>query len=241
MNHTGNKILITGGASGIGLGLTERFARQGNTVLICGRRASVLREAARKIPSLITRQCDLAEESQREDLYAWIRKEHPDLNVLVNNAGIQNWMQPAEAGFYEKAKAEVAINVMAPLHLTSLFLQLPALKTVINVSSGLAFVPLAKVPVYCATKAFMRSWTLSLRQDLKDCGIEVIEVIPPALNTDLGAPGLHDAHPPVSDFVEAIFRQLEAGNTELSFGTSETRLMENNRVIGEWFRRMNPS
>lgn len=241
MKLTGNKILITGGASGIGLGLTERFVQQGNSVLICGRRASALKEASRKVPSIVTRVCDLAEESERKDFYEWIRREHPDLNVLVNNAGIQNWMQPGEAGFYERAKAEVAINVMAPLHLTALFLQLPSLQTIINVSSGLAFVPLAKVPVYCATKAFVRSWTLSLRQDLKDCGIEVIEVIPPALNTELGAPGIHDAYPPVSDFVEAIFSQLEAGSTELSFGTSETRLEENTRVIGEWFQRMNPS
>src|SRR6185436_19301085 len=100
---------------------------------------------------------------------------------------------------------EVEINVLAPLHLTNLFINLPSMKTIINVTSGLAFVPLSKVPVYCATKAFMRSFTLSLRHLVQPKGIEVIEMIPPALNTDLGGKGIHDSYPAVKDFVEAVF------------------------------------
>ena len=239
MFASSQKILITGGATGIGLGLTERFIRDGHTVLICSRREAVLREVAERFPSVVTRVCDLAVESEREALYTWIQTEHADLNVLVNNAGIQNWMQPGDPEFYERAKQEVAINVLAPVHLTQLFLQLPSLNTIMNVSSGLAFVPLAKVPVYCATKAFMRSWTLSLRHSLKDRQVEVIEVIPPALNTDLGAPGIHDAFPPVSAFVDSIFSQLAAGAQELSFGTSTDRLKVNTETTAALFDQMN--
>lgn len=129
---------------------------------------------------------------------------------------------------------------MAPVHLTSLFLHLQSLKTVINVTSGLAFVPLAKVPVYCATKAFLRSFTLSLRHMLKAKNVEVIEMIPPALNTDLGGKGIHTAYPPVSDFVEAVFQQLKEGKTELTFGTSADRADANNKTIADYFNRMNP-
>jgi uncharacterized oxidoreductase len=240
MKLSGNKILITGGATGIGLGLTERFIQEKNTVIICGRRESALKDAAEKFPSVITKTCDLAIEDDRIDLYNWISKNHPDLNVLVNNAGIQNWMSVSDIDFYQKANEEVTINIVAPIHLTSLFMHLKSLNTIINVTSGLAFVPFSKVPVYCATKAFLRSFTLSLRHSLKSTHIEVIEMIPPALNTDLGGKGIHDAHPPVSEFVESVFRQMREGKTELTFGMSEGRAKANNESIAEYFNRMNP-
>jgi len=166
----------------------------------------------------------LSLEEERIELYKWIAENHPDLNVLINNAGIQNWVSVTDANFYESMKAEISTNIEAPLHLTSLFIQLNSLTTVMNVTSGLAFSPFAKVPVYSATKAFFRSFTLSLRHLLKEKNIEVIEIIPPALNTDLGGIGLHDAHPSVSSFIESIFEQLKNGRQELTFGTSETRL-----------------
>lgn len=224
MNLANNKILITGGATGIGLGLTERFTHENNTVIICGRRESVLNEVKAKFPTVITKVCDLGIEAERIALYEWISENHPDLNVLVNNAGIQKWMNITDADFYENMKSEVSTNIEAPLHLTSLFVQLKSLTTVMNVTSGLAFSPFAKVPVYSATKAFFRSFTLSLRHLLKAKNIEVIEIIPPALNTDLGGIGLHDAHPSVSSFIASIFEQLKEGKSELTFGTSETRL-----------------
>lgn len=240
MKLANNKILITGGATGIGLGLAERFIQENNTVIICGRRESVLQKAAAKLPSVITKTCDLSHEAGRIELYNWVAENHSDLNVLINNAGIQNWMNIGDDDFYEKASDEITTNVLAPLHLTKLFTQLEALDTIINVTSGLAFVPLSAVPVYCGTKAFMRSFTLSLRHSLKDSKIEVIEMIPPALNTDLGGKGIHDAHPAVSDFVESVFEQMKAGKTELTFGTSEDRAKANNDTINEYFNRMNP-
>lgn len=224
MNLANNKILITGGASGIGLGLTERFIQENNTVIICGRRESVLNEVKAKFPTVITKVCDLSDEKERIALYEWIAENHPDLNVLINNAGIQKWISVTDANFYESMKTELNTNIEAPLHLTSLFIQLKSLTTVMNVTSGLAFSPFAKVPVYSATKAFFRSFTLSLRHILKAKNIEVIEIIPPALNTDLGGTGLHDAHPSVASFIESIFEQLKDGKNELTFGTSETRV-----------------
>jgi uncharacterized oxidoreductase len=224
MNVANNKILITGGASGIGLGLTERFIQENNTVIVCGRREAVLNEVKAKFPTVITKVCDLSDEKERIALYHWIAENHPDLNVLINNAGIQKWVSVTDADFYQSMKTELSTNIEAPLHLTSLFIQLKSLKTVMNVTSGLAFSPFAKVPVYSATKAFFRSFTLSLRHILKAKNIEVIEIIPPALNTDLGGVGLHDAHPSVADFIVSIFEQLKNGKNELTFGTSETRV-----------------
>ncbi|MBP6730697.1 MAG: SDR family NAD(P)-dependent oxidoreductase [Chitinophagales bacterium] len=239
MNLSNNKILITGGATGIGLGLAERFIKEGNTVLICGRRADALAEAADKFPTLITKQADVATAEGRQELYNWIAANHADLNVLVNNAGMQNWMQLSDADFFERAKQEIAVNIEGPVHLAQLFSNLPGLQTLINVTSGLAFTPLVKTPVYSATKAFMRSFTLSLRQLLKEKNIEVIEMIPPALNTDLGGKGLHDFAPPVSAFIEAVFEQLKQGKTELTFGFSEAMLNAGPEDLKQTFARMN--
>lgn len=222
MELSNNKILITGGASGIGLGLAERFIKENNTVIICGRRESALKEVKEKFPAIITKVCDLSVEAERMALFNWVEENHNDVNVLVNNAGILQWMTISDTDFYERAKYELTTNIEAPLHLTSLFSQLKSLKTIINVTSGLAFVPLIKAPVYSATKAFFHSFTLSARQLLKTKNIEVIEIIPPAINTDLGGKGMNNGQPSVSDFIDSIFQQLKNGNTELTFGISET-------------------
>jgi len=240
MKLKGNKILITGGASGIGLGLTEKFINKKNTVIICGRRGETLNEVATKFPSVITKVCDLSLEVERIELFNWINENHSDLNVLINNAGIQNWMNISDKNFYEKATGEITTNVLAPIHLTALFLQLPSLDTIMNVSSGLAFTQFSKIPVYCATKAFLHSFTMSLRYQLKNRSVEVIEIIPPALNTDLGGKGLHDGQPAVNDFIASIFQQLQEGKTELTFGSSEKMANGNPTEIKEIFKFLNP-
>jgi len=239
MKITGNKILITGGASGIGLGLTKRFLEEGNTVIICGRRESVLNEVADQFPSVITHVCDLTMAKDRRKLFDWISAEYSDLNVLINNAGVQNWMDITDEHFFEKAQAEIEINIEAPLHLTSLFLQLQSMQTIVNITSGLSFVPLTKTPVYAATKAFLHSFTWSLRHLLKEKNIEVIEIIPPALNTDLGGKGLHDFAPPVSDFITSIFEQLKEGKDELTFGFTGAMAKSERDAIEATFNRMN--
>jgi len=231
--------MITGGASGIGLALTERFIKENNTVIICGRRKSVLKEVSDKFPSVITKSCDLTVAAEREELFKWISEKHNDVNVLINNAGIQQWMSISDDNFFQRAKDEIAINIEAPLHLTSLFINLKSLNTLINVTSGLSFVPLTKTPVYSATKAFLHSITLSLQQLLKSKNIEVIEMIPPALNTDLGGKGVHDTSPPVSGFIEAVFEQLKQGKTELTFGFSEAMAKAGPDDLRNAFNRMN--
>jgi uncharacterized oxidoreductase len=241
MELVNNKILITGGASGIGLGLTERFINEGNTVIVCGRRESVLKEVTDKFPSVITRVCDLSIETERSALFEWVSENHGDLNVLVNNAGVQKWMNITDDSFFQKAKEEITTNIEAPIHLTSLFANLKSLKTIINVTSGLAYVPFTKVPVYSATKAFFHSFTLSSRQLLKQKNIEVIEIIPPALNTDLGGKGLHDAQPPVADFIEAVFQQLAENKTEITFGFATAMVKANPEEIQAAFNRLNPN
>ncbi len=221
MQLSNNKILITGGASGIGKGLTERFLQKGNTVIVCGRRVEVLEALQQEFPEVITFNCDLSLETERIRLYEWIATNHPDTNVLINNAGIQQWTQPGMEDFWQKAKVEMATNMEAPLHLIHLFMDHRALNVIINTTSGLSFCPLTKVPVYSATKAFFHSLTLSVRHLMKERGVEVIELIPPAINTDLGGKGLHDEAPPVSALMDAVFQQLESGKNELTFGFSE--------------------
>ena len=240
MKLSGNKILITGGASGIGRGIAERFLQEDNSVIICGRREDVLRQMTASHKNVFIRQCDLARPEEREALVAWVAAEHPDTNVLVNNAGIQNWMSPADQDFYQRAHQEIAINIEAPLHLTSLFLGLPAPTAIMNVTSGLAFAPLAKVPVYSATKAFFHSFTLSLRYLLKGRSIEVIEIVPPAINTDLGGKGIHDSFPPVSEFIRTIFAQLSEGKQQLTFGHSESMVKLGPEQLDQLFNRVNP-
>lgn len=184
--------------------------------------------------------CDLSLEEERINLFNWVKEYHSDLNVLVNNAGIQNWIDIYDNDFYQKALEEIATNVLAPVHLTSLFANLKSLNTIINVTSGLAFVQISKVPVYCATKAFFHSFTKSLRYLLQLKNIEVIEMIPPALNTDLGGKGLHDGQPEVSDFVNAAFQQMKEVKTELTFGFSEVMAKATPEAIHATINRMKP-
>ena len=239
MKIANKKILVTGGASGIGFALAERFIKDGNTVITCGRREAALTEAKSKLPSLITRTCDLSADKERVSLFNWISENHNDLNILINNAGIQQWMSITDADFFQRAKEEIAINIEAPVHLAYLFQNLPSLSTIINVTSGLSFVPLTRTPVYSGTKAFLHSFTLSLRHLLKAKNIEVIEIIPPALNTDLGGKGIHDFAPPVSGFIESIFEQLYEGKNELTYGFTEQISKAGSEILKTSFERIN--
>jgi uncharacterized oxidoreductase len=148
-------------------------------------------------------------------------------------------MSISDPDFFQKAKEEIAINIEAPVHLAYLFQDLPTISTIINVTSGLAFVPLAKTPIYSATKAFFRSFTLTLRHLLKSKNIEVIEIIPPALNTDLGGKGLHDFAPPVSGFIESVFEQLYEGKNELTFGFTEQVSKAGSEILNPVFKQVN--
>jgi len=242
MRASKNTILITGGATGIWLALAERFLKEGNEILICGRREEKLLEIRRKHPMIKTRVCDVALETDRVALCEWAVSEAPGLNVLVNNAGIQRRVDLATEKNWETVEEEIAINFHAPVHLAMLFL--PHLlkqkePAILNVTSGLAFVPKADVPVYCATKAALHSFTLSLRHQLMGSPVEVIEVIPPAVDTDLGGPGLHTFGVPVDQFADHVMERLKAGAREIPFGFSEQSSSASRAELNEIFERMN--
>jgi uncharacterized oxidoreductase len=242
MNLSGNTILVTGGASGIGLALASRFLAAGSDVIVCGRREAALRAAAAAHPDLVTRACDLARADERESLAEWVVDEFPDLNVLVNNAGIQRRFRLTDPESWEATHHEIAINLDAPNHLGMLLL--PHLRTkpsaaIVNVTSGLAYVPFVAAPVYSATKAALHSYTLSLRHHLAESGVRVIEIVPPAVNTDLGGPGLHTTGEPLEAFADAVTARIGAGELEIGYGSAEQRRLEANAVFDQWFERMN--
>src|SRR5438876_8042585 len=190
MKITGRTILITGGSAGIGLAFALKFLELGNQVIVTGRRQTVLDEVKAKYPKLHTIQGDVADPVQIASLATRVKAEYPRLDVLMNNAGImlhKNLKVPAAD--LDGLMAEMNINVRGVIRLTSAFIDiLTANKgTLINVSSGLAFVPLPSAPIYCATKAAVHSYTQSLRFQLEDRGVEVIELMPPAVTTALSA------------------------------------------------------
>ena len=189
MNVKGNTVLITGGATGIGLSLVKEFVDAGNEVIICGRRQDKLNEAKKLYPAIHIKQIDLSHSHEREALHYWINKDFPKLNILINNAGIQRGIDFRKG--IETLKTidnEIAINLEAPIQLCSYFiplLQAQKESAIINVTSGLGFIPSVAMPVYSATKAAPHSFTVSLRRQLKDSSIKVFEIIPPMVDTDL--------------------------------------------------------
>jgi uncharacterized oxidoreductase len=227
MNINGNTVLITGGGTGIGFALAAEFASRGNRVLICGRREERLKAAGEKIPGLFTGRCDVSDPRGRKDLLEWIRSEHPELNVLVNNAGIQRPVDlAAGTDDIEKGEDEIDINFRSQVFLTALFI--PFLKekekaAIINITSGLGFIPLARYPLYSASKAAFHSYTLSLRHQLRDTTIKVFEAIPPTVfDTELKGFRMdrNDWSISSAEMASAIMDGLIKDRDEITAGTS---------------------
>ena len=187
MKFTGNTILITGGGSGIGLALAHEFHQRGNTVIIAGRRQSALDAATAANPGMKSLVLDTSDALSIATAVERLTRDFPALNAVLNNAGI---MRPEDLKKGETADAEaiVATNLLGPVRLTAALmphlLKQPS-ATILNVSSGLAFVPLAMTPTYCATKAAIHSYTMSLRYQLQDTAVKVLEIIPPWVATEL--------------------------------------------------------
>lgn len=189
MKMTGNTILVTGGGSGIGRGLAEALHALGNQVVLAGRRRAALEETVAANPGMKFVTLDIEDKGAIKEFAERVAAEFPKLNVLVNNAGIMR----AEKLLEQKdglgdAEAMVATNLLGPIRLTAALLPLLRAQeqsAVINVSSGLAFVPLAMTPTYSATKAALHSYTLSLRYQMKGTTTEVVEIVPPYVQTDL--------------------------------------------------------
>jgi uncharacterized oxidoreductase len=236
--------LITGGATGIGFALAQRFAAAGSHVVICGRRPDALEKAREAIAGLETIRCDVANEHERIELFDRAVRDFPDLNVLINNAGVQVRSPKYDEGVdWSEIRQEIEINFAAPVHLASLFVPYLVKKAdsaIVNITSGLAFVPISFLPSYCATKAAMHSFTLSLRHQLIGTPTIVIEIAPPAVNTDLGGPGLHTAGVPLDEFADDAFRRLELGETEFGYESSERRRLAGRSEFDAIFKMMNP-
>jgi len=245
MKLTNNTVLVTGGATGIGYALARRFLERDNVVIICGRRSDRLAESQQLHPQIHTKVCDVADPGEREALVNWATEQFPSLNILVNNAGIQRRVdlaRPEED--WELTGSEIRINLEAPIHLARLLgphISRQSDPAIVNVTSGLSFVPLANVPVYCATKAALHSFTMSLRWQMKESPIEVIEIIPPAVDTDLQAPGLHKFGVNVDEFADHVFSELGSGKSEIAYGTALAASQASRSELDSIYERMNGS
>jgi uncharacterized oxidoreductase len=207
MKSSGNTILITGGGSGIGEVLAHRFNDLGNTIIIAGRRRGALEEAIGGREGMYALELDVADPASIAAAARRVVTEHPDLNVLINNAGIMVSEQLTAPRDLAVAEATVATNLLGPIRLTDALID--HLKgrpdsAIVNVSSGLASVPLVSAPTYSATKAAIHSYTLSLRQALKG-QVEVIELIPPGVQTDL-TPGqaTREGYMPLDEYIDEV-------------------------------------
>ncbi len=236
MNLTGRTILITGGSAGIGLAFARTFHEQGNTVIITGRNQAKLDAAVASMDGSHGIQCDAADPDAVRALGARMKADFPKLDVLFNNAGVFIYrnLTSASDDLVELTR-ELDINVAGPIRTVSVLVdQLTANNgTIINVSSGLAFVPLQCAPIYCATKAALHSYTLSLRQQLKG-KVEVVELMPPAVKTDLTADIPDDG-----DFKMLTLDELLAASIPaLKSGAAEIRPGQANQL--HWMSRIAP-
>jgi uncharacterized oxidoreductase len=190
MQISGNTILITGGGSGIGRGLAEAFQREGNQVIIAGRRKKALDETVAANPGMKAAVLDIDNAEAIRTFAERIKKDYPALNVVIQNAGMMKG-ETLREGVTAEAEATITTNLLGPIRLTAALL--PHLlkqpkAAIMTVSSGLAFVPLAMTPTYCATKAALHSYTQSLRYQLKNTSVQVLELIPPYVQTELTGP-----------------------------------------------------
>jgi uncharacterized oxidoreductase len=246
MNSTGNTILITGGGSGIGCGLAEALQALGNQVIIAGRRKQALEETVAANPGMKSIPLDIENPAAIRAFAAEIAAEFPSLNVLINNAGIMRAEKLiAQQSDLADAEATVATNLLGPIRLIAALLphlQKQPRATIINVSSGLAFVPLAITPTYCATKAALHSYTQSLRYQLKNTPIEVLELIPPYVATRL-MNGVDDPRAmPLAEFLAESVAILTSQPTPQEICVERVkplRTAAENRRFEEFFNTLN--
>ncbi len=243
-----NIILITGGATGIGFALAEDFSKAGNEVIICGRRENKLKEAKNKLPQIHTRVCDISKEAERKALFAWVKENFQNLNILLNNAGIQKMVDLKKGTTdIKKGGNEIEINLVAPIYLSAYFAPFLIKQkeaAIINVSSGLGFVPIAAMPVYCATKAAIHSFCISLRYQLKDTSVKVFEIIPPMVNTELGKGSIQELPEeergmPPSELAKEALSSIERDVYEIAIGESKGLVYGDRSTQEKIFQNMN--
>ncbi len=219
---TSSSILITGGGSGIGLGLAKRFHARGDTVLVTGRSASRLADVAAQLPGVLTFTGDLSTPDARVLLAEHVLEALPQIDVLINNAGIQHRVAiSADSAPWSERQTEIDILLAAPVHLTSLLIPRMLANArpaqIVNVTSGGAYIPQPFAPTYSAAKAALHSYTENLRWSLAGSNVRVTELIPPAVATELAGPGNnHGAD--VDEFCDAVFPEIRAGRDYVGYG-----------------------
>jgi uncharacterized oxidoreductase len=213
MQMTGNTILITGGGSGIGRALAEAFHAHGNQIIIAGRRQELLKEVTAANPGMKSAVLDIGNAQAVKTFAEQLKADFPSLNAVIQNAGIMK-SESLKDGTLEDAELTLATNLLGPMRLNAAllpFLMAQPRATIMTVSSGLAFVPLAMTPTYSATKAAIHSYTQSLRYQLRDTSVQVIELIPPYVQTHLqGERQASDPHAmPLMDYINESMGILE--------------------------------
>ncbi len=255
MRMDGNTILITGGTSGIGRGLAEAFHRRGNRAIITGRREERLREICQGHPGMASFMLDVTQPDSIRAVAGKVIAQFPALNCVINNAGVQMFGNYADGALdEERLQTEVNTNLLGPIRVTAAFLphlmrvsgESPA--TLVNVSSGLAFVPMARFPTYSATKAAVHSWTMSLRHQLRGSGVKVVELVPPYVATELGGPAKPVPHPstgrlpmPLEVFIAETMRELESDADEVAIADAKRLVAATSpETVQKAFSFMNP-
>ena len=227
MNLSGRTVLVTGGGSGIGRGLAEAFYDLGNTVIVAGRRVHVLEDIATTRPGICTMPLDITDPSSIAHVARNVVQSHPKLDVLVNNAGVMPDTDLTRPVPDDDLERTVATNLLGPIRLVSALIDhlrsVPS-ATIVNVSSMLAYAPLARAPLYSATKSALHSYTLSLRYQLRATNIEVIEIAPPLTSTALQAVNLTDPRAmPLDAFIRETMAALDAGEPEAYVAVARQR------------------
>lgn len=220
--HVRRAVLITGGGTGIGRGLAKRYLATGHRVMITGRSCERLASATQSLPGVETFTNDIATPEGRQQLVDHLLKVMPELDVLINNAGIQRRVGiAADHGPWDEAQNEIDTLLAAPVHLGQLLV--PHLlargrpSVLVNVTSGGGFIPQPFAPLYSAAKAALHSYTVNLRHALKATPCRVVELIPPAVATELAGPGqAHGADP--DEFCDVVFPLLDGSHPEVGFG-----------------------
>jgi len=244
MKTSKNTILITGGATGIGFSLAEEFLKLGNEVIICGRREDKLKEAKEKIPNIHTIICDTSKEIERVNLFNYVKSNFKDVNILINNAGIQRVIDLKNPDSL-KGEDEIEVNFKAYIHLSVLFTEYFIKQNkecaIFNVSSGLGFVPMAMFPIYCATKAGVHSFSISQRHQLKNTNVKVFEIIPPIVDTELdhGRRPIERRGINPEEVAKATIDAMENNIFEITVGMSNNLRNATGKDFDENFNRMN--